>query len=119
MPGPPPNGASSTLRCTSCAQARRSWTASSMMPRSAAFPSRETRRGAKYSGKIVMTSIFTVPARVGTGITGIAARATRREVEQARGRVDDQLPGGEVNVDGDRGDERDEYLRPPPCAGRG
>src|SRR5215472_2350888 len=119
MPGPPPNGASSTLRCTSCAQARRSWTASSMMPRSAALPSRETRRGAKYSGKIVMMSIFTVPTRVGAGIAGIGARTARREVEQARGRVDDQLPGGHVHVDGDRGDEGDEYLRLPPRAGRG
>src|SRR5215469_16548126 len=110
MPGPPPNGESSTLRCTSCAQARRSCTASSIMPRSAAFPSRETRSGAKYSGKIVMMSIFTAPVQVVRALS---------KVEQARWRVDDHFPRGQVHLHGDRGDEGHEYLRLPLGPGRG
>src|SRR5215472_1938411 len=112
MPGPPPNGESSTLRCTLCAQARRSCTVSSMMPRSAALPASETRRGLKYSGKIVMMSIFTEPTRVQ------ATRAARREVEQARGRVDDQLSGSQVHLDGNRGNEGHEHVRLPRGPGR-
>src|SRR5215813_4409739 len=111
MPGPPPNGESSTLRCTSCAQARRSCTANSITPRSAALPSRETRSGVKYSGKIVMMSIFTAPA--------ILVRAARSKVEQARRRVDDHLPRGQVHLDGDRGDEGHEHLCQPLGPGGG
>ena len=56
IPGPPPNGASSTEWCGSCAQVLRSCTPNSMSPRWAALPMSETRNGAKYSGKIVMMS---------------------------------------------------------------
>ena len=57
IPGPPPNGESSTEWCGSCAQVRRSCTPNSMSPRCAALPISETPSGAKYSGKIVMISM--------------------------------------------------------------
>ena len=107
MPGPPPNGVSSTLLCTSCAQVRRSWTANSIRPRSAALPSRDTRSGLKYSGKIVMTSTFTASARltaIGTGLP---------EVEQAGRRVDDKPSAGQVHLNGDRRHEGHEHFGPP------
>src|SRR5690348_7123029 len=107
MPGPPPKGVSSTLLCASWAQARRSWTANSSRPRSAALPSRETRSGLKYSGKIVMMSIFTASAR----LTAIGADLP--EVEQARWRVDDELPAGQVHLDGDCRHEGHEHFGPP------
>src|SRR5215469_12347141 len=110
MPGPPPKGESSTLRCTSCAQARRSCTARSIMPRSAALPSREARRGVKYSGKIVMMSIFTAPVLVVGG---------RSKVEQAWRGVDDHFPRGQVHLDGDRGHEGHEHLCLPLGPGGG
>src|SRR5215472_15856283 len=110
MPGPPPKGESSTLRCTSCAQARRSCTARSIMPRSAALPSREARRGVKYSGKIVMMSIFTAPVLVVGG---------RSKVEQAWRGVDDHFPRGQVHLDGDRGHEGHEHLLLPLGPGGG
>src|SRR5579862_2407697 len=108
MPGPPPNGASSTLWCTSCAQDRRSCTANSMMPRSAALPSKDTRSGLKYSGKIVIMSIFTTAAWPGTGV--VRRGAGHGQVEQAGRRVDDYLPGGHVYLGDDRGHEGHEHL---------
>src|SRR5262249_14024402 len=107
IPGPPPNGASSTLRCTSCAQFRRSCTANSIRPRSAALPSRETPTVLKYPGKIVMMSTFTAPAQnpaVGTALP---------EVEQAGWRIDDEPLAGQVHLDDDRRDERHEHLSAP------
>ena len=60
IPGPPPNGVSSTVRCGSCAQERRSCTPKTMSPRCAALPISETPSGPKYSGKIVMISMRSV-----------------------------------------------------------
>src|SRR5664280_1511021 len=56
MPGPPPYGVSSTLRCGPVAQSRRSCTRTCSRPRSRALPSSETSSARRYSGKIVMTS---------------------------------------------------------------
>ncbi len=40
IPAPPPNGASSTVRCTSCVWSRRSWQESVTTPESRALPSK-------------------------------------------------------------------------------
>src|SRR5271170_3708476 len=118
MPGPPPNGTSSTLWCTSAAQDRRSWTPNSMSPRAAAFPISETRSGlSKYSGKIVtmsmrsaclaclrptaLSSLLSERAVVLLGLLG---------VEQAGRRIDDEDAGGHVHLQHDRLDERDQVL---------
>src|SRR5580692_3785097 len=58
IPGPPPNGTSSTVWWTSLAQRRRSCTPNSRSPRAAALPISEVPSGpAKYSGKIVTISM--------------------------------------------------------------
>ncbi len=62
MPGPPPYGLSSTVRCTSCVQSRRSWTCTSSWPRARALPTSEMFSGSRYSGKIDTTSIR-IPSR--------------------------------------------------------
>src|SRR3954470_12184832 len=59
MPAPPPYGVSSTERCRSCVQSRRSCTAISTSPDARALPVRETSSVENQSGKIVTTSIFT------------------------------------------------------------
>ena len=53
MPAPPPYGVSSTVRCRSVVQVRRSCTCSSSSPFSTALPGSETRSASRYSGKIV------------------------------------------------------------------
>src|SRR5215470_7386159 len=103
IPGPPPKGVSSTVRWVSCAHVRRSCTANSTMPRSAALPSSETRSGPKYSGKIVMMSMRT---------------PSRPQIQQARRGVDHHPATGHVHVDRDRGHERDQYLATALRAGR-
>src|SRR4051794_27189873 len=94
MPGPPPYGASSTVRWRSSVQARRSCTAMVTRPRSAALPSSDWRSGARYSGKIVTTS----------------TRKPISELQEALGRVHDDLPGGEVDGGDDGAHERDQHL---------
>ena len=47
MPGPPPYGASSTERCTSCVHRRRSCTRRSTMPASIALPGNDCRSGSR------------------------------------------------------------------------
>src|SRR5213082_264470 len=57
MPGPPPNGTSSTWRCRSWVKSRRPCVCTSMTPRSTARPTTPWRKTApNMSGKIVMTS---------------------------------------------------------------
>src|SRR5665647_3058012 len=60
IPAPPPMGVSSTVRCRSTAQARRSCTLRSSRPASRALPTRDRSSGTRYSGKIVTTPM---PAR--------------------------------------------------------
>src|SRR5215470_2107908 len=107
IPGPPPKGVSSTLRCTSWAQFRRSCTANSIRPRSAALPSRETPSGLKYPGKIVMMSTFTASAR------NLALGTALPQVKEAGWRVDDEPPASQIHLDGNRRHERHEHLRAP------
>ena len=57
MPGPPPNGASSTVWCTSLVQARRSWTLSVMSPRWTALPMSDSFKAVKYPPKMVTMSM--------------------------------------------------------------
>src|SRR5689334_13051367 len=67
IPAPPPAGASSTVRCRSWVKSRRSWTARSSMPLRRALPIRESSSGARYSGKIVTTSIRSTGSVTGLG----------------------------------------------------
>src|SRR5580692_5770795 len=121
MPGPPPNGTSSTLWCTSVAQDRRSCTPNSMSPRAAAFPISETRSGlSKYSGKIVTMSIRSGGVRpTSSPFISFSERAVvfrvrpllrLRGVKEARGRVDDEHAGGHVHLRHDRLNERHQVL---------
>src|SRR5512139_432838 len=56
MPGPPPAGVSSTVRCLSVACTRMSWQSSRQMPEARALPARLTPSGpGNISGKIVST----------------------------------------------------------------
>src|ERR1700678_721037 len=119
MPGPPPNGTSSTVWCTSVAQDRRSCTPNSMSPRAAALPISETRSGlSKYSGKIVTMSIRSACLRP-TPLPFLSERAVvllaplllgLRGVEQAGRRIDDEDAGRHVHLGHDRLDERDQVL---------
>src|SRR5580698_7399955 len=119
MPGPPPNGTSSTVWWTSVAQDRRSCTPNSMSPRAAAFPISETRSGlSKYSGKIVTMSIRSACLRP-TPSPFLSERAVvllaplllgLGGVEQAGRRIDDEDAGGHVHLGHDRLDERDQVL---------
>ncbi len=60
MPGPPPNGMSSTTRCRSVVWSRRSCTRTSSTPRPAARPTTPSASGAcTIAGKMVTMSIFT------------------------------------------------------------
>src|SRR5580658_4285817 len=111
MPGPPPNGTSSTLWCTSVAQDRRSCTPNSMSPRAAAFPISETRSGlSKYSGKIVTMSMRSGGVRPTSSPFFPSERAVVLLIEQARGRVDDEHAGGYVHLRHDRLHERHQML---------
>src|SRR5689334_4898924 len=89
MPGPPPYGLSSTALCTSCVQSRRSWTPTLIRPLSIAFPSNAARSGARYSGKIVTTSIC---------------------IEQALWRIHDDTAAANVHSGHDLAHERDQRL---------
>ncbi len=62
MPAPPPNGASSTVRCTSVVWSRRSWQAQVDQARWRALPSRlSEQKPSTSAGKIVKTSIRMSP----------------------------------------------------------
>src|SRR5438067_8313733 len=110
IPGPPPNGASSTVWCASRAQVRRSCTPNAMTPRWAAFPISETRSAPKYSGKIVMMSMRSV-APASCRLAGIL------RIQQPRRRVDDQTPRRHVDLGHQRPDERHQDLRAGPVPG--
>src|SRR5690349_20785559 len=94
MPGPPPYGVSSTVRCTSDVQVRRSSTEMSSSPAARALPINDRSSGPKYSGKIVMMS-----TRIGL------------EIQQALGKIGDHSPRGQVDGRDHGGDER--YERRP------
>src|SRR5215469_7719338 len=105
MPGPPPNGTSSTLWWMSVAQDRRSCTPNSMSPRAAAFPISETRSGlSKYSGNMV-----TISMRRPTPSPLLCLRG----VEQPGGRVNDEDAGGHVHLRHDGLHERDQAVLAP------
>src|SRR5580700_995596 len=120
MPGPPPNGTSSTVWCTSVAQDRRSCTPNSMSPRAAAFPISETRSGLpKYSGKIVTMSIRSGGVRPTSSpflfseravVLVVRPRLRLRGVKEASRRVDDEHAGGHVHLRHDRLHERHQVL---------
>src|SRR5580700_2250673 len=120
MPGPPPNGTSSTVWCTSVAQDRRSCTPNSMSPRAAAFPISETRSGlSKYSGKIVTMSIRSGGVRPTSSpflfseravVLVVRPRLRLRGVKEASRRVDDEHAGGHVHLRHDRLHERHQVL---------
>src|SRR5436305_76355 len=94
IPGPPPYGLSSTVRCTSLVHRRRSCTATWTTPASRALPIRDSSNGARYSGKIVTTSILTaVPA------SQVQQPFRRRQYDSA---------GVQVDRRDDRADERDQ-----------
>src|SRR5690242_14108780 len=97
MPGPPPYGVSSTVRCTSCVHRRRSWTATSSTPAERARPMSDRSSGLRYSGKIVtMSTLMCRPS----------------QFEQARWRGQYDPPARDVNGRHDRADERYERLPP-------
>src|SRR5688572_26496893 len=113
MPAPPPNGASSTLRCGSVVPDRRSCTSTSSTPLARALPSRLLAANAStMSGKIVNTSIRTVTSWSGSvrhaNLHDLDTRCRRlprcSEVEEALGRIDGDGP---LDVVGDEhhGDE--------------
>src|SRR5690606_37687932 len=90
MPAPPPYGVSSTVRCRSCVQSRRSWTFRSRRPVSRALPSSDSVSPSKYDGKIETTSTrmvrgFSVGARSG------------KLLEKPGRRSDDHAPSGDVD----------------------
>ncbi|CPU67941.1 Uncharacterised protein [Mycobacteroides abscessus] len=47
MPAPPPNGVSSTVRCRSVVQSRRSWTRRSRIPAVRALPTSDRSSAAR------------------------------------------------------------------------
>src|ERR1700691_3800760 len=114
MPGPPPNGTSSTVRWTSVAQRRRSCTRNSMSPRATAFPISETRSGlSKYSGKIVTISMRSpTPAPFFQNGPGPEPRplVRLRRVKQSRWRVDDENAGADIDLGHDGLHERHQVL---------
>ena len=76
MPGPPPYGVSSTVRCTSWVHCRRSCTATSSCPVGPGPADQATdRSGARYSGKIVTMS---------TRITGLRSNRPSGGVSTTR-----------------------------------
>src|SRR5579885_3182551 len=87
MPGPPPAGVSSTVRCLSVAALRMSCASSDQMPEASALTARLTPSGpGNISGKIVRTvarhmrledlNVLTDDGRL-AAITGVDARAGR------------------------------------------
>src|ERR1700691_1200025 len=115
MPGPPPNGTSSTVRWTSVAQRRRSCTRNSMSPRATAFPISETPSGlSKYSGKIVtmsMRSPTPAPFFPERGVVPPPAPLFRlRRVEQAGRRVDDENACADIDLGHDGLHERHQVV---------
>src|SRR6266496_3295653 len=116
MPGPPPNGTSSTVWWTSLAQRRRSCTPNSMSPRTAAFPISETPSGLpKYSGKIVTMSMRSAFFRP-TPAPSIPIRLLRLGVVKQSGRrIDDHDAGPEIDLGHDRLHERDQHLARVPA----
>src|SRR5690625_166355 len=57
MPAPPPSGVSSTGRWRSVVQSRKLWTARRTRPFLRAFPTRESSKASRYSGKMLTTSM--------------------------------------------------------------
>src|SRR5690625_2637335 len=57
MPAPPPLRVSSTVRWRSVVQSRKLWTARRTRPFLRAFPTRESSKASRYSGKMLTTSM--------------------------------------------------------------
>src|SRR4051812_7261431 len=105
MPAPPPYGVSSTVRCRSWVHVRRSWMWTSSSPASCALPGKESRRGARYSGKIVTTSRRT------SGLVFDRAKQPRL--------VDHSQPAaGYVDLRHQLRDERDQHFAAVRCVHR-
>ena len=102
MPGPPPNGVSSTEWCGSCVHVLRSCTPNSMSPRCAALPMSETPSGAKYPGKMVMMSIRTAPPPHWPCAAATAGRRLAR-ADGARGGPGGSSPPGHTATAGEAG----------------
>src|SRR5689334_5524529 len=91
MPGPPPNGTSSTVRCRSVVKSLRSRTRTSIVPRAIARATTPSASGApNIAGKIVTTSI----------------RMIRIQLDQARRRIDDDSPLAGIDADADLRNQR-------------
>src|SRR5258705_4811531 len=99
MPGPPPYGLSSTVRCTSWVQSRRSCTSTRRWPVASARPTSDSSNGARYSGKIVTTSTFTN--------TSFDSRRNLY-VEKTVRRIQYDLAAGDVHFGHDGPYERDQ-----------
>src|SRR5687767_11600498 len=92
MPGPPPYGTSSTLRCRSIVYSRRSWTLMSSSPRSTPrLITPSARPASTIRGKIVTMSNFI-------------------QLEQSLRRFDPDPAAGDVDLDADVDGERDQYF---------
>src|SRR5262244_1356476 len=92
MPGPPPNGVSSTERCLSRAKSRMSTVSSDQIPASSALPASEWPSGpGNISGKIVST-LARQPA-----IAALALLLRRRLAAGLGRRVDHQPPARDID----------------------
>src|SRR5688572_798631 len=100
MPAPPPYGVSSTVRCRSVVQRRRSWILRSRSPRSCALPGNESVSGARYSGKIDTTSMRTCSVLL-------------ERLEQPGPVGDQETAVPEVDLGHERRDERDQGVVTP------
>src|SRR5699024_7897285 len=116
MPAPPPSGVSSTVRWRSWVQLRRSWTCRSTSPSRRALPIRESSSGARYSGKMVRTSMRTAGSALRPGGAGGlrlgALLVLGQRVEQPAGRIGDDDAGLEVDLGHELLDQRQLHASP-------
>src|SRR5262249_15889213 len=95
MPGPPPNGASSTVRCLSRANLRMSTVSSRQSPSPRALPASEQPSG---PGNISGNSVITVAVQTKfLTLILVARRVGRGRLEQSFRRVDHQLARLEIH----------------------
>ena len=116
MPGPPPYGVSSTVRCTSWVHGPQVVDGQIDVSPVVRPPAdqRQLERG-EVLGEDRTTS--TRRAGAAAGLTGGRSGRCLTQVEQARGRVDDDPATGHVDLGHDGRDERDQDLLPG-CCGR-
>ena len=111
IPGPPPYGTSSTLRCRSVVNSRRSCTFTSSNPRSMPRPTTPSARPAStIRGKIVTMSNFIDLVRV----VRIARRAPAIHLEQSLRRRDPNPLPLDVDLDANLGGQRNQHLAARP-----